>query len=139
MCDYSLMSYQSRPAKVGDKLKTHPFASGSTGFVDIGECSGAPTAVCVLPGTEIAFDNPIRMRGGFFFKGKPLGDAKVAIFRQVDKDQPHVHHDTLELPSGELVLLTLLEAAQTATVLQLPAAPKTEAEAEDQRRVEVVG
>ena len=40
------------PAKVGDKLITHRFGSGTTGFSapeDIG------VAVCVLPGTELSF------------------------------------------------------------------------------------
>jgi hypothetical protein len=32
MCDYSLHNVMSRPAKVGDKLTTHQFSSGTTGF-----------------------------------------------------------------------------------------------------------
>jgi hypothetical protein len=32
-----------------------------------------------------------------------------------------MHHDALELPSGEIVLLTQLREDQFATVIQLPA------------------
>jgi hypothetical protein len=48
---------------------------------------------------------------------------KVARFRQVNQDQPNVHHDALELPDGQIVLVTKLAGGQHATVLQLPASP----------------
>ena len=32
MCDYSLQHVKSRPAKVGDKLTTHHFNTGTIGF-----------------------------------------------------------------------------------------------------------
>ena len=32
MCDYSLHSIRSRPAKVGDKLTTRDFGTGTRGF-----------------------------------------------------------------------------------------------------------
>ena len=32
MCDYSLHNVKTRPAKVGDKLITRQFHSGTTGF-----------------------------------------------------------------------------------------------------------
>jgi hypothetical protein len=54
------------------------------------------------------------------------------------KDQPHVHHDALEFPDGQIVLLTKLCEGQRAIVLQLPAAPHTEREAEEQKRVAIV-
>jgi hypothetical protein len=43
------------------------------------------------------------------------------------------------MPDGQQILLTLLEEGQNATVLQLPAAPKTERETEDQKRAEYIG
>jgi hypothetical protein len=64
--------------------------------------------------------------------------GKVARFRQVKKEQPHVHHDALEFPDGQIVLLTQLCVGEHATVLQLPAAPRTAQEAEEQKRVAVV-
>jgi hypothetical protein len=63
----------------------------------------------------------------------------VAIFRQINKGAPHVHHDALEFPDGETVLLTQLYEGQRATVLTLPTQPKTAAEAESQQRVAYVG
>jgi hypothetical protein len=69
--------------------------------------------------------------------GKKFGE-KVARFRQVDKEEPHVHHDALEFPDGQIALLTCLSPGQQATVLQLPAAPRTAEEAEEQKRVAVV-
>jgi hypothetical protein len=64
---------------------------------------------------------------------------KRRIFRQIDKDVPQVHHDALEFPDGTFVLLTDLHEGQQATVLQLPAQPKTPAEAAAQTRVVYVG
>jgi hypothetical protein len=48
---------------------------------------------------------------------------RTAIFRQINKDKRATHHDALEFPNGEIVLLTTL-GGQQATVLQLPAAPE---------------
>jgi hypothetical protein len=49
---------------------------------------------------------------------------KVARFRQINMGKPSVHHDALEFPDGETVLLTRLCERQHATVLQLPASPR---------------
>ena len=49
-----------------------------------------------------------------------------------------MHHDALEFPDGEIVLLTFLCQGQQATVLQLPAEPKTATETEVQQRVAYV-
>jgi hypothetical protein len=57
----------------------------------------------------------------------------------VNKDEPRKHHDALEFPNGRIVLLTKLSEGQEATVLQLPAQPKTAAEADAQKRVAQVG
>ena len=65
--------------------------------------------------------------------------SRTAIFRQIDKDVPQVHHDALEFPDGTFILLTDLHEGQQATVLQLPAQPKTPAEAAAQTRVVYVG
>jgi hypothetical protein len=59
MCDYSLHHVKSRPAKVGDKLTTHNFNTGTRGFA---APEDARTAVCILPGTELAFSEDVKMR-----------------------------------------------------------------------------
>jgi hypothetical protein len=52
---------------------------------------------------------------------------------------PHTHHDALELPGGKLVMLTHLREGQVATVLQLPARPKSAEEVQEQTRVAFAG
>ncbi|SFC88565.1 hypothetical protein SAMN05428997_11329 [Bosea sp. CRIB-10] len=119
MCDYSLHHVMSTPAKVGDVLKSTSFIGSSTrGFCAAGEPN---VAVCVLPGTELAFASEIECdRAIGFLPHRRLG-ATVARFRQVDLDKPYAHHDAIELPNGQIVLLTNLSEGQMATVLQLPA------------------
>jgi hypothetical protein len=137
MCDYSLHNVKSRPAKVGDKLTTHCFNTGTIGFA---APEDANTAVCVLPGTELAFATAIRcMPCGLFGWKTKVVNHTTAIFRQINKDNLHTHHDALEFPDGQIVLLTDLFEHQEATVLQLPAQPATAAEAKAQERVAHVG
>jgi hypothetical protein len=137
MCDYSLQGVASRPAAVGDKLTTRNFGTGTRGFA---AAEDRNTAVCLLPGTEIAFAGEVAIESPRVF-GQSVKTFKhnTAIFRQIDKDTPHVHHDALEFPDGQIVLLTALREGQQATVLQLPARPTTVREAEAQRRVAFSG
>ena len=78
-------------------------------------------AVCVLPGTELSFTDKVR-RVHLWPWSKNVTFHKTAIFRQINQDNPVAHHDALEFPNGELVMLTFLKEGQQATVLQLPAA-----------------
>ena len=137
MCDYSLHSVKSRPAKVGDKLTTHDFGTGTRGFAASEDVN---VAVCVLPGTELSFADEIKCSptGLIAWRDKVI-DHKTAIFRQINKGKVAAHHDALEFPDGQIVLLTLLAEDQQATILQLPAAPKTAVEAESQSRAAYVG
>jgi hypothetical protein len=137
MCDYSLQNVRSRPAQVGDRLTTRDFGTGTRGFAAAEE---AGMAVCVLPGTELSFANDIacKQTGLFPWRDRLIG-YKIAIFRQINKDKLAAHHDALEFPDGRTVLLTMLCEGQQATVLQLPARPKTAAEVEAQRRAAYTG
>jgi len=137
MCDFSLQSVRSRPAQVGDKFVTRDFGTGTRGFAASDDCG---LAVCVLPGTELAFDGEVAClpAGLLGWKTKTIGH-QTAIFRQVNKDKAAAHHDALEFPDGRIVLLTLLCEGQTATVLQLPAKPATAEEAREQERVAFIG
>ena len=125
MCDYSLHSVKSRPAKVGDKLTTHHFRTGTVGFA---APEDANMAVCVLPGTELAFATKVsyQPRGLSFWITGTI-NYTTAMFRQINKDVPHTHHDALEFPDGQVVLLTSLVEGQEVTVLQLPAQPEVQA------------
>ena len=137
MCDYSLQNVRSRPAAVGDNLFTRNFGTGTRGFAASEDLS---MAVCLMPGTEIAFPEGISITHRSFF-GWPRRNVKyaTAIFRQINKQSPGTHHDAVEFPDGHTVLLTSLPEGQLATVLQLPAQPATSAEAEEQRRAAYVG
>ena len=115
MCDYSLHTVASRPAKVGDKLVTSKFAgTNSRGFGAIGEPN---VAVCLLPGTEIAFKKEVKY-GGFLFSTNT--GQRTAVFRQINQHEPATYHDALELADGKIILLSQLCLGQHATVLQLP-------------------
>jgi len=122
MCDYSLHAVSSRPARLGDKLVTTVFARTITqGFASINEPS---VAVCLRPGTELAFDRePEYWRP--FTRWLPVKrpnkvTSTVARFRQINPRRPDTHHDALEFPDGTTVLVTRLCPGQRATVLQLP-------------------
>jgi hypothetical protein len=114
MCDYSLQHVKSRPAKVGDKLTTHHFNTGTRGFAAPEDAS---TAVCVLPGTELAFATEITCGRNRLFGWQAITviNHTTAIFRQINKDKKHTHHDALEFPDGQIVRLTDLSEGQEAT------------------------
>ena len=57
MCDYSLEHVASRPAVVADRLVTVTFHNTITrGFAAADDVN---TAVCLRPGTELAFERPV--------------------------------------------------------------------------------
>jgi hypothetical protein len=137
MCDYSLQNVASRPAKVGDRLTTRDFGTGTHGFA---ASENDQVAVCVLPGTELAFANPVECRpAGLLAWLRKRLDHRTAIFRQINKKRVAAHHDALEFPDGQLALLTSLEEGQEAVVLQLPTRASNASEVEAERRVAYVG
>ncbi len=93
-------------------------------------------AVCLLPGTEVAFEKEVKYERFFvLFPSLKFGTLgkKVAQFRQINIGKPGVHHDALEFPDGETVLLTRLCEGQHAAVLQLPASGRPVNAAERQK------
>jgi hypothetical protein len=120
MCDYSLHDVATRPAEIKDKLVTTNFSNSMTrGFAAVGQPN---VAVCLLPGTEIAFDENVKCeRLGGILPSKKIGQ-RLARFRQINMKDLRNHHDALEFPDGRIVLLTQLCKGQRATVLQLPSA-----------------
>ena len=75
MCDYSLHLVASRAAKVGDELVTTKFNNSITrGFAAIGEPN---VAVCLLPGTEVAFEREVECEHIFkVFRSQKLIGAR---------------------------------------------------------------
>jgi hypothetical protein len=121
MCDYSLRAVATRPAEVAETLVSTKFRGSVTrGFASPND---QQVAVCLRPGTEIAFEKDAQTEGMMFRKN--VGD-RMARFRQIDTEKSHVHHDALEFSNGTIVLVTDLVPGQRATVLQLPASPIAE-------------
>jgi hypothetical protein len=138
MCDYSLHNVASRAAKVGDRLVSTRFSNSITGgFASVDEPN---VAVCLRPGTELAFEENVaheRSYGLIFPRSEVvMSGQNVARFRQVNLNQPHAHHDALELPDGEIVLVTILREGQRCTVIQMPAAaqPAAAEKTQDEQR-----
>jgi hypothetical protein len=121
MCDYSLEHVASRAAAVADRLVTTTFPNTITrGFAAAEDVN---TAVCLRPGTEIAFEREAVFEHPVTHAQTTIA-SRVARFRQIDVNQPYIHHDALEFATGEIVVLTKLVPGQRATVLQLPAEPQ---------------
>lgn len=115
MCDYSLHLSASRPAELAETIAiTEFFGTRTRGFASPLDPT---TAVCLRPGTEIAFEANAFIQGVLF--RWPVRE-RLARFRQIDLDKPNQHHDALEFANGRIVLVTDLAVGQTATVLQLP-------------------
>jgi len=116
MCDYSLHAVASRPAQVGETLVTTTFRGTSTrGFASESDPS---VAVCMLPGTELAFAEEVKYDNRWIWTRTI--DSRVGKFGKID---PHIHdrhHDAIEFPDGNYVLVTQLCEGQRVTVLQLP-------------------
>ena len=116
MCDYSLHAVASRPAKVGETLVTTTFRGTATrGFAAEND---ATVAVCMLPGTELAFASDVRYDNRWIWT-KTI-NTRVGKFNQIDPDVPYRHHDAVEFADGRRVLVTQLCEGQRVTVLQLP-------------------
>jgi len=118
MCDYSLHAVATRPAQVGETLITMTFRGTATrGFASENE---PDVAVCMLPGTELAFADNVRYDSRWIWTRQV--DFRVGKFGAIDRHIRNRHHDTIEFPDGSHVLVTLLCEGQRATVLQLPVA-----------------
>ena len=123
MCDYSLHAVATRPAQVGETLITTTFRGTSTrGFASE---SDPAVAVCMLPGTELAFAENVKYDNRWIWTREI--SFRVGKFGAIDPDVPHRHHDAIEFPDGTNVLVTLLSEGQRVTVLQLPVAQQATA------------
>ena len=116
MCDYSMHAVATRPAQVGETLITTTFHGTSTrGFASENE----PTvAVCMMPGTELAFAEDVKYDNRWIWTRAV--NFRVAKFGTIDPHLQHRHHDAIEFPDGNFVLVTQLCEGQRVTVLQLP-------------------
>ena len=134
MCDYSLAGVKTRPAKVGDKLVTQRIQPHNDARLRL---SGRfePLRFASSGNGVVLLRRSWRER--VWFWNRNVIHHKTAIFRQLNLTNPNTHHDALEFPDGQVVLLTLLHEGQQATVLQLPASAGVKAEQEAVRASEV--
>ncbi len=125
----------SRPAAVADRLVSTTFQGtftrGFAGADDLG------TAVCLRPGTEIAFESAPRYEDPLTHTDQ-TASGTAARFRQVNLQAPCTHHDALEFADGSIVLVARLVPGQRAVVLQLPADHKKAAPAIEAAKRETV-
>src|SRR5262249_46612618 len=116
MCDYSLHAVASRPAEVGEELVTTTFRGTSTrGFASERDMG---VAVCLLPGTELAFADEVKYDNRGIWT-RPI-NSRGGNFGKIDPLVPERHHDAIEFPDGNYVLVTQLVEGQRVTVLQMP-------------------
>ena len=116
MCDYSLHAVADAACPSRRDADLHDIPR----YIDPRLCVGtrAAVAVCMLPGTELAFAEDVKYDNRWIWTRTT--DCRVGKFNQID---PHVsdrHHDAIEFPDGSHVLVTQLCEGQRATVLQLP-------------------
>jgi hypothetical protein len=141
MCDYSLENVASRPAVIGEKLVSTSFSNTITkGFAGSDDRN---VAVCVLPGTELAFETAPRYAHPVTHWEK-TAPGTVARFRQINPHIARTHHDALEFADGTIVPLARLAEGQSVTILQLPSVPLNASEHEltggpDRALAEIVG
>lgn len=116
MCDYSLHAMATRPARVGETLISTTFRGTSTrGFASE---SDPHVAVCMLPGTELAFAADVKYDNRWIWtRTVPF---RVGKFNAIDPHLRDRHHDAIEFPDGSFVLVTQLCEGQRVNVLQLP-------------------
>src|ERR1700751_2086313 len=85
MCDYSLHSVKSRPAKIGDKLTIRDFGTGTRGF---SASEDTRVVVCVRPGTELSLAEEVTfLTTGLSGWWPKMITHKTAIFRQINKER----------------------------------------------------
>jgi hypothetical protein len=102
---------------MGEALVTTTFRGTSTrGFASASEPG---VAVCMLPGTELAFAEDVKYDNRWIWTRSIA--TRVGKFGKIDPHVPERHHDAIEFPDGNYVLVTQLCEGQRVTVLQLPA------------------
>jgi hypothetical protein len=95
MCDYSLESYRSRPAQVGEKYETQRFPSFSIGFIAPGDPS---TAVCMACDTKLRLEGiPEKVQ-----RVQGVSANEDVTFTRLDNGP---HHDAVRFANGAEVTL----------------------------------
>src|SRR2546429_4194884 len=102
MCDYSLHAVATRPAQVGETLITTTFRGTSTrGFASEREPA---VAVCMLPGTELAFAEDVKYDNRWIWTRTT--DWRGGKFNPNEPQAADRHSDPNRFPGRRQLLLT---------------------------------
>ena len=129
MCDYSLETYSSRPAREFERYETQRFPSGSIGLVSPGDCK---TAVCVQYDTRLLIERiPPAIQASL-----KIGDTAEATFMRLDHG---AYRDGLRFGEGKRISLQQLGVGVSVTPTQLlekaPPPPKAATRTPAWRRI----
>jgi hypothetical protein len=98
MCDYSLETYRSRPAQLGERYETHQFQSYSIGFIAPGDPS---TAICMACDMKLRLEGiPERVQ-----RAKAVSANEDVTFIHLEKG---FHHDGVRFANGAEATLQAL-------------------------------
>lgn len=98
MCDYSLETYGSRPAREFERYETARFPSGSIGLIAPGDCK---TAICVQYDTRLTLEKiPAALQASL-----KLGDTAEATFVRLDHG---AYRDGMRFDNGKRISLQQL-------------------------------
>jgi hypothetical protein len=118
MCDYSLETYQSQPALLGETYETHSFPSHTVGFIEPGN---ATIAVCMAYDTRLKLlDIPNKVQ-----KAHNVGTEEEVIFARMETG---LHHDGVQFVNGVQVTLQQLGPGVKAIPIDILLAPVKEPE-----------
>ena len=109
MCDYSLETYSSRPAREFERYETQRFPSGSIGLVSPGNCK---TAVCVQYDTHLLIERiPAPLQTSL-----KIGESAEATFIRLDHG---AYRDGLLFAGSKRISLQQLGTGVSVTPTQL--------------------
>jgi hypothetical protein len=98
MCDYSLETYRSRPAQLGERYETHQFQSYSIGFIAPGDPS---TAICMACDMKLRLEGiPERVQ-----RAKAVSANEDVTFIHLERG---FHHDGVRFANGAEATLQAL-------------------------------
>lgn len=115
MCDYSMHALKNRKAVVGDTIKTSNFGGHSSPGIESSKPGEAMTAICLLPGTGIEFDQPIQYRNGGY--SPTITNCKIGRYVRRPSNS---YSDYLQLTDGTMVLIAYLVSGQYGKVTYVP-------------------
>lgn len=107
MCDYSLETYRTTPARTGETYETYRFPSSTVGFVDAGD---KETAVCMSCDTRLIIEQVPE----FVREKLGIGPREEVTFVRLEEGP---HRDGVRFANGQEINLQRLGPGVKAYVL----------------------